>query len=356
MMTQINLVPAVSGVGGMVSFHRRFSAGVKNLGIKVAYDFNMNDADALLVIGGTRNFYGLLQAKKRGIRIVQRLNGMNWLHRKLTTGIKHYLRAEYGNLVLRMIRHHFADHIIYQSFFAKDWWERRHGIPNKPTSVVYNGVDLEQYSPDRFTKNCLDDDKNDCQRPIDRFRILMVEGSLMGGYEIGLEAATNLVSNLYTAYRRALTLPVELMIVGKVSEKLREQWSARSNFPLIWIGPADPDQIPCLDHSAHLFFSSDINAACPNAVIEALACGTPVLGYDTGALPEMISYESGGVVPYGGDPWKLEEPDSAALAKRAVEILMNLEKYRIGARKRAQVVFGLDHMIHGYLDALLASS
>jgi glycosyltransferase involved in cell wall biosynthesis len=50
-----------------------------------------------------------------------------------------------------------------------------------------------------------------------------------------------------------------------------------------------------------MLFSADLNAACPNSVIEALACGTPVLGYDTGALPEMVPPKSGRIAHYGGN-------------------------------------------------------
>ena len=51
---------------------------------------------------------------------------------------------------------------------------------NERFVIVSNGVDLAQYSP-----------QGPGERPSDRFRILMVEGSLMGGYEQGLEAAAS---------------------------------------------------------------------------------------------------------------------------------------------------------------------
>ena len=119
-----------------------------------------------------------------------------------------------------------------------------------------------------------------------------------------------------------------------------------------WAGLVPHEQIPALDRSAHLLYSSDINAACPNSVIEALACGLPVLGFDTGALPELVTGNSGRVVPYGGDPWQLEPPEIAALAEAAVKILVRQTQFRAAARARAEDAFGLDLMLDDYLQAL----
>ena len=107
-----------------------------------------------------------------------------------------------------------------------------------------------------------------------------------------------------------------------------------------------------MDRSAHMLYAADINAACPNSVIEALACGLPVAAFDTGALPELITKDSGQLVPYGGDPWKLDPPDIEGLAQAAINIINNKPKFDAAARQRAEEVFGLDQMVEGYLKAL----
>jgi glycosyltransferase involved in cell wall biosynthesis len=345
-MTRICLIPETTGVGGMVSFRGRMTAGLESRGCEITYDLLDTPYASVLVIGGTRKIPVLWWAKRRGIRIVQRLNGMNWLHRKLKTGVKHFLRAEYGNLVLRFIRSKIADHIVYQSKFAKDWWEQSHGLTTTPSSVVYNAVDLEKYSPDPGCRT------TEYQKPEDRYRVLLVEGSLMGGYEIGLKTAVGMVKLLNSAYREEIGRPVELFVAGRVSTAVKRRWSKPGDIQLVWAGLIPSDQIPALDTSAHLLYSSDINTACPNSVIEALACGTPVLGFDTGAIPELVTGNSGRVVPYGGNPWNLGEPDVNALAKGAIEILSHQEMFRIEARSRAEAAFGLEKMVDGYLQAL----
>ena len=280
-MARICIVPQVSGVGGMVSFRARFTTGLEQRGIQVCINLQDTPYDAVLVIGGTRDLLGLRQVRRRGVRIVQRLNGMNWIHRKRRTGLKHALRAEYGNLILNTIRTRLADRIIYQSRFAQGWWERVYGRNRAAWKVVYNAVDLGQYSP-----------QGPAERPTDRQRLLLVEGSLGGGYEMGLDTAIEMAEILRKDYQQA----VELMVVGKVSPALQTTAQAKTQVPLVFSGKIPGEQIPGVDRSAHLLFAADINAACPNSTIEALACGLPVVAFDTGALPELVNGDAGQVV------------------------------------------------------------
>jgi glycosyltransferase involved in cell wall biosynthesis len=113
-----------------------------------------------------------------------------------------------------------------------------------------------------------------------------------------------------------------------------------------------PDSIPALGRSAHLLFASDVMPACPNSVVEALACGLPVVSFDTGALPELVLGDAGRIVPYGGDAWKLEPPDVEALAAAAVEVVDGNDRFRRGARARAEAGLSVEMMIDGYLGVL----
>jgi glycosyltransferase involved in cell wall biosynthesis len=334
---KICLSPQLKRGGGPASFQGRLAAGLAKRGLEVTYDLDERPLMAVLVIGGTRQLGQLWRIRRDGIPIVQRLNGMNWIHRRRRTGVKHWLRAEYGNLLLQIIRSRLAQHVIYQSHFSKGWWERVFGHISSQTSVVYNGVDLETYNPD-----------GSHDRPTDRVRILVVEGNLGGGYEWGLTAAVNLAEGTAAA----LTQHVELLVVGGADDTLQSKWMERSKVPLRFTGWVERDRIPQIDRSAHVLYAADVNAACPNSVIEAMACGLPVVSFDTGALPEMVTKEAGRIALYGGDPWKLATPDVPALIKANLEVLQDQESFRAGARRRAEAVFGLDTMVDGYLDAM----
>jgi len=321
----------------MASFRLKFEHGLEQRGIEVTHNPD-DESDAILVIGGTHNLLSLWRAKRRGVRIVQRLDGINWVHRKRDTGLKHFLRAEYGNLILSLIRNRIATRILYQSEFSKQWWEDWYGSTRVLSTVIHNGVDLEAYSPN-----------GPHQRPTERYRLLVVEGSLGGGYDMGLVNAIRLAETLQERHG----FPIELMAVGAITDEHKQRVQARSKIPIIWAGKVSREQIPEIDRSAHLLFSADINAACPNSVIEALACGLPVAAFDTGALNELVLGDAGRLVPYGSDVWKLESPDVPALAGTSAEILRDQVRFRKAARAQAEERLGLDKMIDAYLKFLL---
>ena len=335
---RICLVPKVSGVGGMVTFKGRMVKGLVERGIEVTNSLADTPYDAILVIGGTRDLAGLWRARRRGIPVVQRLDGMNWIHRKTRTGLKHYLRAEYGNLVLSVIRSRLATHIIYQSEFSHSWWERAYRGVRTPYRMVHNGVDLQLYTPD-----------GPAERLDSHVRVLLVEGTIGGGYELGLQTAIEMGKKLFGIQGRK----VEVMVVGRISEKLQQAGKDEKGLQVSYLGQVPPERIPEIDRSAHVLYAADLHPACPNSVIEALACGLPVAGFDTGALSEIVQEGAGEVVPYGGDPWKLEPPDIDGLAMAVSRIVNQQETYRRAARQRAETGFGLERMLDGYLEVLL---
>lgn len=337
MKTQICLVPKLSGLGGMVSFQAKLIQGLNARQIPYTFDLSHPENSTVLVIGGTRQLVKLWRAKKNGARIYQRLNGMNWMHRVEKTPLRLSIKAELNNLTLAFIRRVIAEGIIYQSGFSQDWWERVYGEAKTKTALVYNGIDLNQYTPD-----------GPGSPPEDHYRILLVEGHLTGAYARGLETAIRLVE----ALQPQLDLPLELMVVGDASQDLAASINANPDLRVTWRGILPRDEIPAVDRSAHVLFSTDLNAACPNSVIEALACGLPVLAYDTGALSELVQDSAGRVVPYGADYWQLEKPQIAPLAEACLDIFQNNPTYRIKARRRAESAFGLDQMVDAYLDAM----
>lgn len=75
-------------------------------------------------------------------------------------------------------------------------------------------------------------------------------------------------------------------------------------------------------------------------IIEALACGTPVIGSDSGAIPEVISATKGGIV--------VPEGDAAALSSAMVKLKSSpelLKKLATDGQAEAVSSFSLDAMV-----------
>jgi glycosyltransferase involved in cell wall biosynthesis len=335
MKKTICILPQKIGRGGPGSFHSRFAEVLSSRGYNVNHDVLDPANTAVLVIGGTRHIGLLREAKRNGVRIVQRLNGMNWVHRQTRTGIRHFLRAEVNNWILKTIRG-MADQIVYQSNFTQGWWTRKYRETKNPGQVIYNGVNLDLFNP-----------VGAGSPPTDRTRILLVEGNLSSGYEGGLDSAVQMAKLL----SKRQTHPVELMVVGSVPANLQISYLG-CGVDIVWKGLVKREAIPAIDRSAHLFFSSDINAACPNSVIEALACGLPVIGYDTGSLSELVNDDCGAVARYGSDPWKLQKPDIHALTDAAQQALTNHAQKRTAARARAEDKYNIERIADQYLKVL----
>jgi glycosyltransferase involved in cell wall biosynthesis len=226
--------------------------------------------------------------------------------------------------------------VIYQSEFVRRWWEDRYKPARVPYTVLLNGVDLARYTPHGLH-----------ERPSGHYRLLVVEGSLAGGQNYGIHHAISLAGALSKRHK------IELMIVGRVDRRTKNKLNNQTAFRLQFMDTVARDHIPWLMRSSHLLYSAEINPPCPNSVIESLACGLPVVGFDTGSLSEIVQGDAGRLVPYGADHWKLKPPDIPSLAKAAEEVLDDQARFRKSARDRAEAAFDVEKMVNEYLRVLL---
>ena len=258
------------------------------------------------------------------------------MHRVRWAGPRYTVRAIYGNASLAFIRRRLAQHVVYQSEFVKHWWEDWYRPARAPDSVIINGVDLHRYTPHGLH-----------ERPNSHYRLLVVEGSLSGAQNSGLFHAVQLAQFLAKKFK------IELMVVGHVDNRSRYKLQNQTLFRMRFMGTLPPEQIPWLMRSSHLLFPAEVNPPCPNSVIEALACGLPVAGFETGSLSELVQEDAGRLAPYGANEWKLEQPDIATLAEAATEVLQNQPRFRTAAREQAEARLDLDKMVDEYLKVLL---
>jgi glycosyltransferase involved in cell wall biosynthesis len=322
----------IRGIGGPASFQRKMSHELGRLCIETTNYLGDHPYQAVILINASRHLLGLLRCKSRGIPIVQRLGGLNWRHKHTKANLVERYRPEIRNLMMRFTRTFLADSIVYQSWFARNWWEKAPGVSNIPNEVIHNGVDLSAFCP-----------KGPKYDPKEDICLISVEGTQeCDNVRIALRLARNL---------RLIGHKVQLLVFGRASGDalglLAEDACAQ------YKGIVRNAELPFYYRGAHLYVSTDVIAACPNSVIESLACGTPVIGYHAGALPELIDSSSGRCVPPKGDLFAGEKPgNEAALLNAALEILDKGKAIRDGSRETAERRFDVHIMVDRYVSVL----
>lgn len=312
--------PANLGPG---TFQAKFESDLKNRGFGVVYGTKGMKPDLIFIVGGTRRLFWLLKCKFKNIPIVYRLDGINWLHRKKIAerSLKSFILSELTNLMCKILHALYADYIVYQSKFVYDLWLKRGWTKKKKFSIIWNGVDTHLFGPSEEQKNA-------------NLKLLCLEGNLdYSPYSITLINELDKV------------LDINFLVYGGIKfKKERKKLSPKVNY----MGFAKPGDLPSIYQNS-IYLSLDINPACPNTVIEALACGCPVVGYNTGSLAELVPEEVGEIVPYGSNPWDAKYPDLKNLVKAIAKIRDNYSYYSNNARRIAVERYSIEEMTSKYL-------
>ena len=326
----IGLIKHPSPIGGPGTFQAYFEKITRKRGHRVVYPEDKAQPDIVLVLPGTKKLKLLWNYKRKGAKIVHRLGGINWRHRIEECSLRIKVAAALRNQLVRLVRNHFADHIIYQSHFVREWWVELEG-ETFPNSVIHNGTDCSLFTPQTQV-----DQKN----PVS---LVVVEGSITGD-RVTLAILRSLSERLMQKGQLNAIHVFGNMAYGKELLESVPRVSLHGTSPRTEIAKAY--------HSGSIFLSMDINAACPNAVIEAMASGLPIVGFDTGALGELVSPDAGALVPYGGNPWKGDIPDCESLATAILDVLKRREIMADAARQKAKALFNIEDVVDRYLDVM----
>lgn len=143
--------------------------------------------------------------------------------------------------------------------------------PQQDIGVIYNGVDIDEFHLSSPTP----------QSPL---RILGV-GRLIPrkGFDLLLQAIHD--------------LPVEVTLAGDGPEReALETYIADHNLPVTLAGIITHDTIQEYYQSHDLFVLPSANEGMSNTVLEAMACGLPIITTDTGGTQELIT-DNGWIIP-----------------------------------------------------------
>jgi glycosyltransferase involved in cell wall biosynthesis len=215
-----------------------------------------------------------------------------------------------------------ADHVVYQSGFSKDSSDAFLGPPHGSWEVLHNAVDVDHFTPSA--------------RPPGVGPVLLLGGDQTQRYR--LELALRTFARLLDSEPDArllvtgrLVSPIE-PLVGELGVRGRVEVAGRY---------AQRDA-PEIIRRAHLLLHTKVKDPCPSAVIEAMACGLPVVYPASGGTVELVGAEAGIGVPHP-DGWQRDEPPSPeALADAVTRVFAELPRYAAAARRRAVERFALE--------------
>jgi glycosyltransferase involved in cell wall biosynthesis len=104
---------------------------------------------------------------------------------------------------------------------------------------------------------------------------------------------------------------------------------------IVFLGPYAQAQGPSILRQAHLLLHTKYNDPCPTIVLEAMACGLPVVYSHSGGVSELVGEEGGIGVPARLD-WEHDEPpDPEIMAQAVLMVAARREAFAQAARQRA---------------------
>ena len=230
-----------------------------------------------------------------------------------------------------------ADHVLYQSEFAKRSADHFLGEPRGSWEVLPNAVDVTRFTP---------------AEPPDGGPVLLLGGDQTQAYRIELALRT-------LAAVRARHPDAELLVTGRLVspvEPLVAELGLQGSVRLL--GEYTQRDAPNIFRRAHLLLHTKVNDPCPTLVLEAMASGLPVVYPASGGTVELVGEEAGVGVPHP-DGWERDEsPSAEALADAVERVLAERSVYATAARARAVERFALEPWLdrHAELFARLVSS
>jgi len=244
---------------------------------------------------------------------------------------------------------HQADHIIFQSNFSRRITQR-FVTQTSPGTIIFNGVDLTQFCPEGPRCAWRQQDSSDT------YHILMSHH--FRPYH-RLHDALNIIAALKTR------LPVHLHLLGNddgtafaYGQSIANRLNLVPGKDFTLHGKQPFDQLAAFYRSCDIMLNLSYWDTCPNVVIEALACGLPVVGVNHGGVAELVG-DNGGIlvaekIPFTYidhlNPHRMPKSPINAYAHAVEKLLSQLPDAKPAARHRAEQLFDLEHTAQAYIE------
>lgn len=238
------------------------------------------------------------------------------------------------------LAYHRAHHVFWQSEFCRRSADRFLGTREGAGEVLFNAVDIDHFFPVSSRK--------------DRPFTFLLTGKIGGHLSYRLEST---IEGLALARRSGLD--ARLNIAGWIEDAMSAHaMVVRHGVSdcVSFLGPYSQENAPDIYRSADAYVMTKYLDPCPNTVIEAMACGLPVLYSASGGVPELVGGAAGVGLLVPEDWEAIHVPSAWAIAEGMLKISQERDQMSTAARARAVACFDIRHWINRHrvvFDALL---
>ncbi len=224
----------------------------------------------------------------------------------VSTPTVHSIHSPFNDETVQMLNHFRNNNYISFSLAQRKQFAKLNWIAN-----IYHGVDTKEYS---FNG-----------RP-DKYFLYLGRVTKEKGVDLAIKAA--------------LEADVPLVIAGR-SYPDDSYWHQEiekhiDGKRIHYVGEARGEKkINLLQNAEGLLFPTQYNEAFGLVMIEAMACGTPVIAWNSGSVPEVIQEKETGFI--------------VSSTKSMAKAIKNIGKIsRAATRHRAETLFSIDKMVSSY--------
>ncbi len=293
-------------IGGPATFMRNLEIYLRQAGFSCLG----NPQQAKVIFFPTATYPRLLRrVKSEGGYLLQRLDGV-------------YYPSQHGEEYARMnqpveqIYREYADFVIFQSDYSRRQCFQMFGEKSEENyCIIYNGVHKHLFFPTDSSPRSLPE---------------TIRFVTTGSYRKAamLEPIVTALDNLKERFN------FELWVVGPLHNQELAHFFERDY--LHHVGPKHTAEVGEILRNSHIFIHSQLNDNCPNAVIEAISCGLPVVGFNSGAMSELCFFSQELLADVADELFhRYEDFDPSKLAEKITLVIQHYEHYQELARSHS---------------------
>lgn len=161
------------------------------------------------------------------------------------------------------------------------------GVKPNLIKVIYNGVDLDKFMP----------------KIVDGNPYILFVGNLIKG-----KGVLELLDAYEIIYKKGINIELRFIGDGPMMSELKRRVKQKKLTEAVkFIGLVPHEQLPNYISNSKILALPSYREGVPNVILEAMACGVPVVASSVGGIPEVVNEQTGMLV-------KSIEPENIAEA------------------------------------------